>query len=61
MNKSTLMAAALLIVSGGTIQAQNTVNIGKNNITLQSDLMTPEALWAMGRIGEHQPHPMERK
>ena len=61
MNKSTLMAAALLIVSGGTIQAQNTVNIGKNNITLQSDLMTPEALWAMGRIGEHQASPDGKK
>ncbi len=27
------------------------VNIGKSDITLKSDLMTPEALWAMGRIG----------
>lgn len=27
------------------------VNIGKSDIKLKSDLMTPEALWAMGRIG----------
>ncbi|MBO4906038.1 MAG: S9 family peptidase [Bacteroidaceae bacterium] len=27
--------------------------IGKNEITLQSDTLTPEALWAMGRIGSY--------
>ena len=27
------------------------VNIGKSDIVLTNDLMTPEALWAMGRIG----------
>ena len=31
--------------------AEAKVNIGKSDITLQSNLMTPEALWAMGRIG----------
>ena len=31
--------------------AEETVKIGKQNIKLSSDLMTPEALWAMGRIG----------
>jgi len=31
--------------------------IDKNNIKLDSDLMTPEALWAMGRIGEAQASP----
>lgn len=34
----------------GNTNAQNVVNIGKNNITLSSRLMTPEAMWAMGRI-----------
>ena len=34
----------------GNTNAQNVVNIGKNNITLNSRLMTPEAMWAMGRI-----------
>ncbi len=52
MNKlTTLIAAALLATGGGTAQAQDNVNIGKNHIKLDSRMMTPEALWAMGRIG----------
>ena len=35
--------------------------IGKNNIQLQSDLMTPEALWAMGRIGAYEASPDGKK
>ena len=31
--------------------------IGKNEITLQSDTLTPEALWAMGRIGSYAVSP----
>ncbi|MBR0314068.1 MAG: peptidase S9, partial [Bacteroidales bacterium] len=31
--------------------------IGKQEVSLSSDLMTPEALWAMGRIGGVQPSP----
>ena len=31
--------------------------IGRNDITLQSDTMTPEALWAMGRIGSYAASP----
>ncbi len=31
--------------------------IGKQNIKLTSDLMTPEALWAMGRISSYAPSP----
>lgn len=46
--KSFLVAAALLLC-GMTTHASDM--IGKNNIQLSSDLMTPEALWAMGRIG----------
>lgn len=46
--KSFLVAAALLLC-GMTTHASDM--IGKNNIQLYSDLMTPEALWAMGRIG----------
>lgn len=49
MNK-TIVMAALLSCSSAAVFAQN-VNIGKNNIQLKNDLMTPEALWAMGRIG----------
>ena len=46
-NLITLAAAAILTCS--TVQAQTM--IGKSNIKLERDLMTPEALWAMGRIG----------
>ena len=34
-----------------TSPAEAKVNIGKSDISLKSNLMTPEALWAMGRIG----------
>ena len=33
------------------------VFIGRNDIALQSDTLTPEALWAMGRIGSHAASP----
>ena len=50
MNKSIIIAAALALACGSP-KAQNSVaNIGKNNIQLNSDKMTPEALWAMGRV-----------
>ena len=55
--KKTIIAA-VLIAFCGTLQTQaQEVNIGKNHITLSSDLMTPEALWAMGRIGAYQASP----
>ncbi|MBR4388668.1 MAG: S9 family peptidase [Prevotella sp.] len=55
--KKTIFAAMLLALCG-TLQTQaQEVNIGKNHITLSSDLMTPEALWAMGRIGAYQAAP----
>jgi len=43
----------LLIVT--SIQAQPMIQ--KNNIKLSSNRMTPEALWAMGRIGTYAPSP----
>ena len=45
----TIAMLALLVLSYAN--AQDNVNIGKSNIKLQSRMMTPEALWAMGRIG----------
>ena len=51
----TLGIAALLTMGSSHANAQNTVNIGKQNIQLKSDLMTPEALWAMGRISAYAP------
>lgn len=57
MNKATILATALSICCGSVNAQENASFIGKNNITLQSDLMTPEALWAMGRIGGAQASP----
>lgn len=51
--KSLAMIAALTM-SGNFAHAQM---IGKNDIQLASDRMTPEALWAMGRIGGAQASP----
>ncbi|MCD8295954.1 MAG: S9 family peptidase [Prevotella sp.] len=63
MNKTTIIAAILIATMGcSEIKAQdNTAFIGKNNITLDTDLMTPEALWAMGRIAGYQASPDGKK
>ncbi len=58
MNKMTTIATAALLSMGGSAVAQSeTAVIGKSNITLKSDLMTPEALWAMGRIAAAEASP----
>ena len=49
--KRFLTLAALAVIMLGSLQAQTTEVIGKQNIKLKSRMMTPEALWAMGRIG----------
>ena len=49
-----------LMVLGNT-NAQDNVNIGKSNIKLKSRMMTPEALWAMGRIGGVEASPNGQK
>ena len=52
MKKTALFLVALLLTGTATVtKAQDDVNIGRQNIKLESNLMTPEALWAMGRIG----------
>ena len=53
----TLAIAAAMTVALAPANAQENVNIGKNNIKLKSDLMTPEALWAMGRIAAAEAAP----
>ena len=54
----TLVAAVVMMLPGNTQAQQNEeVKIGKQNIKLQSRLMTPEALWAMGRIGSCEASP----
>ncbi|MBE6249306.1 MAG: S9 family peptidase [Prevotella sp.] len=52
----TLIVASLLMLVD-TVNAENDVNIGKSNIKLESRMMTPEALWAMGRIGTVEASP----
>ena len=51
MNKVLTIVAAVVLILPGNVKADNDVKIGKQNIKLESNLMTPEALWAMGRIG----------
>ena len=55
-NLLTIVAVALLAMPA-TTKAQETQVIGKQNIKLQSRMMTPEALWAMGRIGTTEASP----
>ena len=52
-----IIASALMLGFGGNVKAQEEVNIGKQQVQLKSDLMTPEALWAMGRIGGYAASP----
>ena len=57
MNKlfSILAAATLLAACNSN---STTMTIGKQtDLTLQSDTLTPEALWAMGRIGSYAASP----
>ena len=49
MIKAMILAAAALTMSATAADAQTMIE--KNNIKVENHLMTPEALWAMGRIG----------
>lgn len=61
MNKA-IMLATVLAIGCSSIDAQEATDfIGKSDIKLTSDLMTPEALWAMGRIGGYQASPDGKK
>ena len=57
MKKIRTLVVALLLSAGTTLNAQETEVIGKQNIKLTSRMMTPEALWAMGRIGTVEASP----
>ncbi len=48
MIKAMILAAAALTM-GTAADAQTMIQ--KNDIKVENHLMTPEALWAMGRIG----------
>ena len=49
--KKYLVILVLLTNLVSLVYAGETVKIGKQDIKLSSNLMTPEALWAMGRVG----------
>ena len=54
----TIAAAAALLLTGcATTDNDKKVNIKKQTIQLKSDQMTPEALWAMTRLGAYQASP----
>ena len=57
-NKIITLFVALLL---GLNYMQAQTMIGKNDIKLSSDLMSPEALWAMGRIAGAQVSPDGRQ
>ncbi|MBQ8047464.1 MAG: S9 family peptidase [Prevotella sp.] len=57
MKKILFVIATIFLC--GDINAQTM--IGKNTIKLGSDLMTPEALWAMGRISSYAASPDGKK
>ena len=60
MNKSmTIVAAAALMLTASCTQKENNekVNIQKQTVKLESDQMTPEALWAMSRLSSYQASP----
>ena len=59
MNKAIILALGALLLGQPKVNAQSMIQ--KNNIQLSSDLMTPEALWAMGRIGGAQASPDGRQ
>ena len=56
MKRLIILAVTVLTVLG-SVNAEDNVNIGKSNIKLKSRMMTPEALWAMGRIGTVEASP----
>ena len=49
--KKYLVILVGLVFFANLAKAEETMKIGKQNIKLASNLMTPEALWAMGRVG----------
>ena len=55
--KRLLTLAVIAFMMLGSTKAQETEVIGKSNIKLNSRMMTPEAMWAMGRIGATEASP----
>ena len=56
MKRILILLSAIAIMSACNTQKDNDI-IGRNDIQLESDVMTPEALWAMGRVGSYSVSP----
>jgi len=55
-----MMSTAMILALNGNMNAAekpNTALIGKSDIKIEGQRMTPEALWAMGRIGDYDVSP----
>ena len=62
MNFLHIMTTTLALTAAAPQQSPaETPMIGKNEIQLKNDRMTPEALWAMGRIGNMTTSPDGKK
>ena len=57
MKRVLTTVAAILLILPATIKAQEDVIIGKQTINVSNRLMSPEALWAMGRISSYAASP----
>ena len=54
---SGLVALTTTLTTSQNLSAQEQVNIAKQHITVKDGRMTPEALWAMSRIGAYSAAP----
>lgn len=59
--KSLMIATVALFLGGSFVKSQNTVKDQNATFQVKGDLMTPEALWAMGRIGGSNASPNGEK
>lgn len=59
--RKLLIIAAFFMAANINAEAQETPIIGKNNIKIENRKMTPEALWAMGRISAYAVSPDAKK
>ncbi|MBQ0060579.1 MAG: S9 family peptidase [Bacteroidales bacterium] len=55
--KMAILAAGLIAASHDAAAQSDAPFIGKHNIAIENGRMTPEALWAMGRIGSSKVSP----
>ena len=58
---ATVVAAIITLAAMSSCTKEEKPVITRANITLATDTLTPEALWAMGRIGAYTPSPDGRR